>query len=212
MRVIITGGTGLIGRALAADLAGGGYEVVVLSRNPGRAAGLPAGVRAERWDGRTAQGWGRLADAAGAIVNLAGENLAGEGFLPARWTAERKEKILKSRLDAGAAVVEAVAAAAIRPGVVIQSSGVGIYGPLGDEPVTEDRQPGADFLARLAVQWEASTAAVEGLGVRRAVARTGVVLSNAGGALHAHDAAVQALCRRLVRERPALPVVDPHGR
>ncbi len=183
MRVIITGGTGLIGRALAADLAGAGYEVVVLSRNPARAAGLPAGVRAERWDGRTAQGWGRLADASGAIVNLAGENLAGEGFLPARWTPERKAMILKSRLDAGAAVVEAVTAAAIRPGVVIQSSGVGIYGPLGDAPVTEDRQPGADFLARLAVQWEASTAAVEGLGVRRAVARTGVVLSKAGGAL-----------------------------
>jgi len=72
MRVIITGGTGLIGRALAAELAAGGREVVVLSRSPERAANLPAGVRAERWDGRTAGGWGALADGAEAIVNLAG--------------------------------------------------------------------------------------------------------------------------------------------
>ena len=77
MRVIITGGAGFIGRTLAADLAAAGYEVVALSRNPTKATGLPVGVRAERWDGRTAAGWGHLADGALAIVNLAGENLAG---------------------------------------------------------------------------------------------------------------------------------------
>ena len=105
MRIIITGGAGFIGRTLAANLAAAGHEVVVLSRNPAQAAGLPAGVRAERWDGRTAAGWGYLADGALAIVNLAGENLAGGGFLPARWTAERKQLIRQSRLDAGHAVV-----------------------------------------------------------------------------------------------------------
>ena len=93
MRIVITGGAGFIGRALAADLAATGYEVVILSRNPAKAAGLPSGVRAERWDGRTAAGWGQLADGALAIVNLAGENLAGGGFLPARWTPERKQLI-----------------------------------------------------------------------------------------------------------------------
>jgi len=124
-RVIITGGTGLIGRALVAELATVGYKVIVLSRNPDKAAGLPRGVRAERWDGKTAQGWGALADSAAAIINLAGENLAGEGFFPSRWTPERKQRILQSRLNAGAAVVEAVRSAATRPRVVIQSSAVG---------------------------------------------------------------------------------------
>ena len=128
MRVIITGGTGQIGRALATGLATSGYEVVVLSRNPQRVTGLPTGVRAERWDGRTATDWGKTADGALAIVNLAGENLAGAGFLPSRWTPQRKALIRRSRLDVGAAVVAAVAAAEAKPRAVIQSSGIGHYG------------------------------------------------------------------------------------
>jgi len=62
MRVVITGGTGLIGRALAEDLAGAGHEVVVLSRDAGKAAGAPSGVRVERWDARTGKGWAHLAE------------------------------------------------------------------------------------------------------------------------------------------------------
>ena len=68
MRVIITGGTGLIGRALSADLTADGHEVIVLSRTPGRSKGLPAGVRVEPWDGRTGDGWAILADGADAIL------------------------------------------------------------------------------------------------------------------------------------------------
>lgn len=177
-RVVITGGTGLIGRALAAELVAAGYEVVVLSRAPYKACGSLPGVRLGPWDGRTARGWGPLADGAYAIVNLAGENLAG-----GRWTAERKRRIRQSRLDAGQAVVEAVSAAGRKPAVVVQASGIGYYGPHGDEEVTEDFPPGEDFLGRLAVEWEASTAPVEALGVRRVVIRTGVVLSREGGAL-----------------------------
>ena len=177
-RIVITGGAGLIGRALAAELVASGYEVAILSRNPQRVGGLPPGVRLEKWDGRTAQGWGYLADGAWAIVNLAGENLAG-----GRWTAAQKERIRQSRLRAGQAVVEAVRAAARKPAVVVQASGVGCYGPRGDEEVTEEAPPGADFLGRLAAEWEASTAPVEALGVRRAVIRSGVVLSLEGGAL-----------------------------
>ncbi len=177
-RVLITGGTGLIGRALMAGLAGGGCEVVVLSRSPERAGGLPPGARAERWDARTAQGWGALVDGAWAMVNL-----AGEGIAAGRWTAERKRRIRESRLDAGRAVVEAIAAARDRPAVLVQASGVGYYGPCGDEEITEEARPGGDYLARLAVEWEAATAAVEAMGVRRVVVRTGIVLSASGGAL-----------------------------
>ena len=184
MRVIITGGTGFIGRQLAAELLAAGYEVVALSRNPGKVAGLPPQVQVERWDAATARGWGALADGALAIVNLAGENLAGEGFLPTRWTDERKARIRDSRKNAGRAVVEAVAAATIKPRVVIQSSGIGHYGTLGDKVFTESDPPGKDFLVRVTVDWEASTAPVALQGVRHVSARSGVVLSPDEGALN----------------------------
>ncbi|MHB1161827.1 MAG: TIGR01777 family oxidoreductase, partial [Chloroflexota bacterium] len=138
----------------------------------------PRGVRAERWDARTAAGWGQLADGADAIVNLAGESLAG-----GPWTEERKSRILQSRLNAGRAVLEAVEAAVQKPRVVVQASAVGYYGPRGDEEVTEETPPGGDFLARVCVEWEASTAPVEDMGVRRAVIRSSIVLSTRGGAL-----------------------------
>lgn len=184
MRVIITGGTGMIGRRLSNDMARGGHEVIVLSRSPKLARGLDAAVRVEGWDARTSEGWGPLADGAGAIVNLASANLAGEGFLPARWTDERKKVLLTSRLNVGEAVVEAVARAARKPAVVIQMSAVGYYGAHeNSEDITEDAPPGGDFPARVCVEWEASTQPVEALGVRRVIVRSGVVLSFDDGAL-----------------------------
>jgi len=184
MRVLITGGSGLIGRAVAAPLAAQGHEVVVLSRDPERVRGLPAGVRAAAWDGRTAAGWEGLLTAGSAVLNL-----AGEGIAAGRWTAERKRRIRASRMDAGLAVTAAVRQATAdgrRPAVVLQASGVGIYGDAGDREVDEEAPPppaGADFLAEVSVAWEESTAAVAALGVRRAVLRTGVVLDRGGGAL-----------------------------
>jgi len=178
MRVLITGGSGLIGRALAADLARDNHEIFVLSRRPERVIGLPAGVRVERWDGRTAEGWYSLAEGADVIVNLAGENISS-----GRWTDERKRTILQSRLNAGHAVVQAVKTATRKPHLVIQASGIGYYGPSGNEEITEEAPAGHDFLAKLATEWESSTASLETLGIRRAVIRTGVVLSVEGGAL-----------------------------
>ena len=173
MRLIIAGGTGLIGRALTADLTAEGHEVIVLSRNPARAAGLPEGARVERWDARSADGWGHLVDGADAIVNLVGESLAS-----GRWTAERKRRIRDSRVSGGQAIVEAVRSAANKPQVVVQSSGIGYYGPHGDEPVTEEDAAGSDFLGKVCVDWEASTASIDAMGIRRPVIRTAVVFSN----------------------------------
>jgi len=178
MKVIITGGTGLIGRALAEDLAKDGHEVVILSRRAGPAKGFRSGIRMAPWDGRSADGWGPLADGADAIVNLAGENLSA-----GRWTPQRKQAIRESRVNAGSAVVDAVLKAAKKPRAVIQSSAVGYYGPTGDELLSESAASGSDFLADVCRDWEASTQAVEGMGVRRVVARTGVVLSARSGAL-----------------------------
>jgi hypothetical protein len=178
MKVIITGGLGMIGRALAEDLAGDGHEVIVLTRSAAGAGEPTPGIRRQRWDGRTADGWGSLADGADAIVNLAGENLSA-----GRWTAARKHAILRSRVDSGAAVVDAVLRARKKPRLLIQASAVGYYGPAGDELLDEQAESGKDFLAAVCRDWEESTRPVEALGVRRAVVRTGVVLSRGAGAL-----------------------------
>jgi hypothetical protein len=189
MRVVITGGTGFIGRQLAEELLANGYEVVALSRNPDSVEGLSEQVRVERWDAATSAGWAELADGATvpdgkvAIVNLAGENLAGDGFLPSRWTDERKARIRSSRMRAGEAVDEAVRLAKVKPDVVIQSSGIGHYGSRRDKVLTEDDPAGADFLAQLTVDWEDSTAAVVQHGVRHVSIRSAVVLSPEEGAL-----------------------------
>jgi uncharacterized protein len=184
MRAIITGGTGLIGQALTKNLSRDGYEVVVLSRSPEeKGQELPSGVQITQWDGRTAAGWGHLADGAGAIINLAGASIAGEGFLPARWTTGRKCLIMESRLNAAKAVFDAIQAASDKPSVVIQASAIGYYGPHGDEEIAEGDQAGDDFASRVCVAWENSLADIEDVGVRYAVIRTGLVLSEDGGVL-----------------------------
>jgi len=184
MHVLITGGTGFIGRSLSADLIADGHTVTVLSRAPERATDLPAGVRAERWDARTGEGWVHLAERADAIVNLAGANIAGERFFPSRWTDERKAILRDSRANAGRAVVQALEQARHKPHVVVQASGIGYYGSTGDKAISEADPPGDDFLAKLASDdWEPSTAPVEAMGVRRVITRSGAVLDPNEGAL-----------------------------
>lgn len=177
--VIITGGTGFIGRGLTRKLAANGCDVAVLTRRAdAHSQGREGRVQYARWDGRTAAGWGALADGAAAIVNLAGANIAAR-----RWTAALKKTILRSRLAAGDAVVEAVSAAKVKPGVLVQASAVGIYGSRGDEELDESAPPGGGFLADVARRWEGSTAAVEEAGVRRVIIRSGIVLGRDGGVL-----------------------------
>jgi uncharacterized protein (TIGR01777 family) len=178
MRVVVTGGTGLIGGALARHLGAAGYDAVVLTRNVGKVGPLPPGVRAEQWDGLTGKSWSHLLDGETAIVHL-----AGEGIADGRWTEERKRRIRDSRIGSGQAVLEAIQSASSRPKALLQSSAVGYYGPRGDDEVVEGQPPGHGFLADICLDWEASTAAAESLGVRRVVLRTGVVLAREGGAL-----------------------------
>ena len=178
MKVIVTGGSGLIGRALVASLAADGHQATVLSRDPERVRDLPEGVAVAGWDAKSAEQLTPLVAGADAVVHL-----AGAGIADGRWTAERKRLIRDSRVDSSAAVAAAIAAADPRPGVLLQGSAVGFYGPRGDEELTEESPPGDDFLAAICRDWEVASAAVEEIGVRRTVLRTGVVLARDGGAL-----------------------------
>jgi uncharacterized protein (TIGR01777 family) len=177
-KVVVAGASGFIGSALAAELSAGGCEVVGLTRRAtaGRSGGSGPVTWVE-WDGRTAAGWGHLVEGARAVVNLAGDNLA-EG----RWTRAKKERILRSRTDAGGALVEAIRSVRTKPRLLVQASAIGSYGAAGDEALDEGAPMGAGFLADVARMWEDSTRAVESLGVRRAVIRSGIVLGKAGGA------------------------------
>jgi len=178
MRVLITGGTGLIGRALSAALVTDGHEVTALSRDPIEARSMPDGVLLYRWDAESADGWGQLADGAEAIINLAGAGIGDK-----RWSTKRKQEIRNSRIRAGQAVMAALNAAQSKPRTLIQASAVGYYGGQeNDMEITEASPNGDDFLAGVCHDWEMSTAPAVGLGIRRPVIRTGVVFSTEGGA------------------------------
>lgn len=176
MRIVITGGSGLIGQALTDEFTASGHEVIILSRSPQRVLNLPNLARVVAWDGRTAEGWGHLVNGTDVIINLAGASLAGETPLQMRWTPARKKVIVESRVNAGKSVVEAITAAQNKPALLVQASAVGFYGPLDNRPVTEDHPPGEDFQSQVCVMWEDATALVETMGVRRVVLRLGVVL------------------------------------
>jgi len=178
MKIVIAGGSGFLGRPLAAALARDGHEIVVLTRGHGAARGL-AQLRSVAWtpDGGTGP-WAAEIDGAGAVVNLAGESIAGR-----RWSDAQKQRLLDSRVLATRSLVAAQRAAAAPPPVFVSGSAVGYYGPLGDEAATEDTPPGSDFLARVCVQWEAEAMHATTARTRVVCIRTGIVLEKDGGAL-----------------------------
>ncbi len=177
--VVVTGGTGLIGRHLVAALRARGVPVVVFTRRPDAQPPRP-GVSFRGWTPQQPEALQAGLRHARAVFNLVGANIS-----QGRWTARRKAELYHSRVEAGRALAQAIAGlpAAQRPAVFLQMSAVGYYGDQGDRILTEDAQPGNDFLARLCVDWEASAAAVAEAGVRYVVLRTGVVLARDGGAL-----------------------------
>jgi uncharacterized protein (TIGR01777 family) len=179
MRIIITGGTGLIGRSLSFDFVNAGHDVIVLSRNPSSyQEHFPSNVTLRSWDAESPSIWGDLLVDDVAIVNLAGSSIASS-----RWTDTQKNTIVDSRVKAGRAISEAVRQAKIKPKVLVQSSAVGYYGVQDDNIITEADPAGDDFLSDVCVQWENSTSELESMGTRRVIIRTGVVLDADEGAL-----------------------------
>jgi hypothetical protein len=176
-KIVITGGTGFVGRRLVEALIARGDEVVVLSREPGRAR-LPAGVRAAAWAPEQPGAWAAELAGAGGVVHLAGETVA------QRWTAEARARITKSRVDATRALVEAIGRTSQRPAVLVSASAIGYYGARPPhEELDEGGAPGRGFLAEVVQAWEAEARAVAAHGVRDVELRIGVVLGEGGGAL-----------------------------
>jgi uncharacterized protein len=180
VRIVIAGGTGLIGGALTRASAGAGHETVVLSRRPPEEVrGLPAGARASRW--LTGGEWASALAGADAVVNLAGASI---GSRP--WTSGRRREILDSRLRATSALVEAMAALpdADRPRALLSASGVDYYGERGEETLDErSARGGSAYLASVCERWEAAAREAEALSVRVVLVRTGLVLAREALAL-----------------------------
>lgn len=170
MRIVVSGGSGFLGRTLSGALRNAGHQVIVLTRRPARDGDL-------LWSPEMEGGaWTAAVHAADVVVNLAGEGIADK-----RWSAARKHAILNSRVRATRALA-GVLREAVRPALFLSSSAVGIYGDCGDAEVTETHAPGSDFLARTCVAWELEARAVAEV-TRTVLLRTGVVLAREGGAL-----------------------------
>jgi len=173
MKVVITGGSGLIGSAISRALLDAGHEVVVLTRDDAASEGAGQPRRVP-WNPTVVGDWSaELADA-GAVVNLAGASI---GRWP--WTPRRKALLRESRLASTRAIVNAIASmsASSRPKVLLNASGTDIYEGRDQAPAGEDTDPGSSFLARLCLDWEAEACKAEPLGVRVVLLRTSSVIA-----------------------------------
>lgn len=177
MNILISGGTGLIGMALAESLNTAGHQVSIISRNP---ASVPQPYRSISWDESSLLEALQKTD---AVINLAGASLAGSNPLRMRWTPKRKQAIISSRTEASNQLLKAIRKLDRKPEVFLQASAIGYYGNKGKAPVDETSPIGDDFLADVCREWEASSAELVEMGVRRLVVRIGLVLSQSGGML-----------------------------
>jgi uncharacterized protein len=166
-RIILAGGSGFVGSALAPALRTQGYEVLLLGR----------GATDLQWDGKTFGAWARSIDGAEAIVNLTGKNIN------CRHTPENRREIIRSRVDSVRVLGEAITNCAVPPRVFVQTSGVGYYGDTGDRVADESAPLGNDFPAEVCRQWEGAFDALDLPSTRKIILRLGVVLGRDGGAL-----------------------------
>jgi uncharacterized protein (TIGR01777 family) len=177
--VLITGGTGLIGTALTKALVQKGYEVIILSRS--RKSSIQKNISYAVWDVNSQTIDEEAVKRTDYIVHLAGANVGEK-----RWTDERKKEIVDSRVDSGRLLVKALSEIPNKVKAIISSSAMGYYGPDAEtpnpKPFVETDPPHNDFLATTVVQWEAAIEPVKNLEKRLVLFRTGIVLSNEGGA------------------------------
>ncbi|MEI7567629.1 MAG: NAD-dependent epimerase/dehydratase family protein [Opitutaceae bacterium] len=173
-KVILAGGSGLLGRAVAQDLVTMGWDVVVLTRKPHQQLAidpiLAARVRLVYWDGAEHGSWAAELEGAAALVNLVGRSIN------CVFTPKHRHEILHSRLRAVAALGRAVAECSQPPAVWVQASAVGYYGFAGAAHCDEAAPVGTDFLAGVCRQWETAFQAACPAKIRPVILRLGVVL------------------------------------
>jgi uncharacterized protein (TIGR01777 family) len=173
-RIILAGGSGFLGHALADALLVRGYEPVVLTRG---ATSQHGSVPHLHWDAKTLGNWAQAIDGARAIVNLAGKNIN------CRHTAANRAEIIRSRVDSVRVLGDAINRCAKPPAVYVQASATGFYGDTGDRAVDESAPSGSDFMAEVCRQWEGAFDALPLPETRKVVLRIGFVLGRNGGAL-----------------------------
>jgi hypothetical protein len=174
--VLMTGATGFVGQAMTKALLARGDSVTAVTRDVDKARrALPAPVAFASWD---ADGLTKAVSSADAVLHLAGEQVVGR-----RWTPELKKKIMDSRVVTANDLVLAIERAPSRPRVFVSASGVGYYGPRGNEPVDEKTGAGTDFLAEVSQAWEAAVAQAATRVGRIVYARFGIILGRDGGAI-----------------------------
>ena len=179
MKIVVTGGTGSIGRHLLPALTARGHEGVALTRQPRRRAPwMPAEIRLTEWDAHTPGPWTAELEGADGVVHL-----AGAGIFDRRWNEDVKRELHESRVASTRLLANAIRAAEAPPRVFVSASAVGFYGDTGDQRADESHEAGDDFLARLCVDWEREAQPVAERGVRVANPRIGIVLQREGGAL-----------------------------
>lgn len=179
MKILMTGGTGLIGRAVGAALVSEGHQVSVMTRNPAKARGRSP-FRCEFVEGDLGAGpvhSPQFKDV-DAVVHLAGEPIA-----DGRWSDAKKSRLVDSRVALTRHLRESLSAAGADVKIIVSASGVGYYGDRGDEELVESSRPGRGFIPELCVAWENEVESFRGQGTRAVWLRTGMVLSKEGGAL-----------------------------
>lgn len=177
MKILISGGTGLIGKALVKNLIKTGDQVFVLTRSKDGLEDSDS-IKYIEWDARSSESLIPYLKNFNAVINLAGDNI-GNGY----WTKAKKERIINSRVQAGNALSRAIIDSGNKPDVFIQASGVGYYGASLDETFDELSPIGNGFQADVAYKWENSSAELDSTGVRRLIIRMGIVLDAKSGAL-----------------------------
>jgi uncharacterized protein (TIGR01777 family) len=177
MKILISGGTGLIGKSLVKNLIKTGDQVFVLTRSKNGLEDSDS-IKYIEWDARSSEPLIPYLKEINAVINLAGDNI-GKGY----WTKEKKERIINSRVQAGNALSKAIINSDNKPDVFIQSSGVGYYGASQDETFDELSPNGNGFQADVAQKWENSSAVLDSSGIRRVIIRMGIVLDAKSGAL-----------------------------
>jgi uncharacterized protein (TIGR01777 family) len=182
MDVLLTGGTGLIGRAVVPELLARGDRVAVVTRDAARVAeSLPAGTEAIEADPAVAGPWLERVDKADAIINLVGESVA-SGI----WTGGKKRRLRRSRLRPIGHLADVLRDRdRDRPAVLVSASAVGYYGDGGERALGESSEPGQDYLAMLCYEWERNAQRADCEACRVVMTRFGLVLSTDGGALAA---------------------------